>query len=509
MGKQDNLKDYLIDLYEGIVSKKPNASRNPQNFRAEIESIVTGSGGDIDLTEIDALIGDGVCNSTGGGTGGGSGGGSTPVKMKDVNFYDYDGTLLHSYTVAEAQALTELPPLPTQEGLICQGWNYDLETIKSYNRAVDVGATYITDDGTTRIYITLQEGRTSPVLGVRVKGTVTVDWGDGTTPDVLTGTSTSTVQWTPNHNYASAGDYVIKLTVDGEMVLCGDSSAGSSILNVANSYDLRRFAYLSAVQKIEIGSGISIIYNYCFYALRSLKSVTIPVEITYIYANAFATCDSLKSIVIPKGIGSIENSVFSECLSLTNVILPDSLVQIGASSFYKCASLSHITIPSNVLTLKDSSFAECSSLSDVIIPDSVVSMGKYVFSNCRAFDSIVIPKGITQIPDYFIQQSYNLSRVIIPNGVISIGTDAFKSCQSLANTIVPNSVTSINNGAFATCSGMRYHDFSSHTSIPTLKSAFAFGGFPVDCEIRVPATLYDEWIAATNWSSLADNIVAV
>lgn len=43
MSKQDNLKDYLADLYQGIASKKPGASKNPQDFRREIESIVTGS----------------------------------------------------------------------------------------------------------------------------------------------------------------------------------------------------------------------------------------------------------------------------------------------------------------------------------------------------------------------------------------------------------------------------------------------------------------------------------
>ncbi len=41
MSKQNNLKDFLTDLYEGIAVKKPDASRNPQNFRKEIESIVT------------------------------------------------------------------------------------------------------------------------------------------------------------------------------------------------------------------------------------------------------------------------------------------------------------------------------------------------------------------------------------------------------------------------------------------------------------------------------------
>ena len=61
MSKENNLKDYLTDLYEGIASKKPGASRNPQDFRQEIESIEGGgSGGDVDLTEINTLIGDGA-----------------------------------------------------------------------------------------------------------------------------------------------------------------------------------------------------------------------------------------------------------------------------------------------------------------------------------------------------------------------------------------------------------------------------------------------------------------
>lgn len=42
MAKTNNLKDFLVDLYEGISSKKPNASRNPQDFRSEIESISGG-----------------------------------------------------------------------------------------------------------------------------------------------------------------------------------------------------------------------------------------------------------------------------------------------------------------------------------------------------------------------------------------------------------------------------------------------------------------------------------
>ena len=71
-----------------------------------------------------------------------SGGGGTPVSVeeKDVNFYDYDGTRLYSYTLAEVQALTELPELPSHDGLICQGWNWTLADIKAENKETDVGA---------------------------------------------------------------------------------------------------------------------------------------------------------------------------------------------------------------------------------------------------------------------------------------------------------------------------------------------------------------------------------
>lgn len=56
-----------------------------------------------------------------------AGGSSTPVSANDVTFYDYDGTVVASYSLAEAQALTALPDGPTHEGLIFQGWNYTLE----------------------------------------------------------------------------------------------------------------------------------------------------------------------------------------------------------------------------------------------------------------------------------------------------------------------------------------------------------------------------------------------
>jgi hypothetical protein len=45
------------------------------------------------------------------------------LEEKDVNFYDYDGTLLYSYTKEECLELEELPSNPSHNGLVAQGWN--------------------------------------------------------------------------------------------------------------------------------------------------------------------------------------------------------------------------------------------------------------------------------------------------------------------------------------------------------------------------------------------------
>lgn len=219
-------------------------------------------------------------------------GGSAAGTPGDITFYDYDGTVVTSWTLAELATKTALPDYPSHDRLVCQGWNWSLADLKTTNRKMNVGATYITDDGKTRIYIRLEEGRTSPMLGVCPNGTVTVDWGDGTTPDTLTGTSTTTVKWTPNHAYSAPGEYVIKLTVDGTMGFYGSSSSNqySAILRYSSDSDTRNYVYQNSVQKIEIGSNVTSISNYAFSYCYSLASITIPDSVTSISDYAFSYC---------------------------------------------------------------------------------------------------------------------------------------------------------------------------------------------------------------------------
>ena len=265
-------------------------------------------------------------------------GGSSTVTTGDVNFYDYDGTLVVSYSLSEAQSLTTLPDGPTHEGLTFQGWNYTLEKVKAFTRPMNVGAIYTTNDGKTRIYITLGEGRTSPLLGCCPNGTVIVDWGDGTTPDTLTGTSISVIQYTPIHNYTSPGNYVISLTVNGTCGFLGGSTSNDYcyLLKYSTTADTRNIYYQNAITKIEFGDSVTTIGNNAFYNCYSLTNLTIPDSVTTIGMYAFSSCYSLTNLTIPDSVASIGKYTFNNCYSLASLTIPDSVTTIGNNAFYNC-----------------------------------------------------------------------------------------------------------------------------------------------------------------------------
>jgi hypothetical protein len=362
-----------------------------------------------------------------------AGGGAVSVSPKDVNFYDYDGTLLYSYTVEEAQALTELPELPTQKGLICQGWNWTLDEIKAQNGAVDVGAVYITDDGKTRIYIRIPiESRLTVPLHFSQSedNGVTIDWGDGSAKETLAGTAVQT-----SHTYASIGDYVISLDVADTCILKTPVYPRSSSLLSTS------IPYLNMLYRFECGKNIKF------------------------DSYGFHNCFSLKNITISNGA--------------VDGLSPTYL-------FHSCYSLLFATIPKGVTNLNSYTFGKCYSLKVVSLPNTVTVMQANIFDN-----------------------SYALARAIIPSGVTSLGGNLFTSCYSLLSGIIPKSVTNIPASCFSQCKVCGLYDFTRHTSVPTLANTNAFTAIPSDCQIRVPASLYDEWVAATNWSTYASNIVAV
>lgn len=142
-----------------------------------------------------------------------------PVEAEenDVNFYDYDGFRVASFTIAEAKALTQaeydaiLPP--THEGLTFQEWNWTLEDIVAYQRKyIDIGANYVTTD--EKIHLKINIFGTSIGIGFSTNSqTITIEWGDGTN-DSHFYASGSDVLYTFEHTYSQIGEYVLLISND-------------------------------------------------------------------------------------------------------------------------------------------------------------------------------------------------------------------------------------------------------------------------------------------------------
>ena len=309
----------------------------------------------------------------------GGGGSGASANWKDVTFIDYDGSVLYSYSLAEAQALTELPALPSHEGLVCQGWNWTLEAIKALNRPVTVGAMYITDDGATRLHIRIATvGRmTVPLyIGQTVANGVSIDWGDGSTTKTLSGTGNVNT----SHTYAEPGDYVISLMPQGGCKL--SFGYGSSSYCVIGSTATNGIVYCNMLQDVSIGKNVTSIGNNAFQNCYSLASITIPTGITSIGNNAFQNCYSLASITISTGVTSIGNSTFSGCTSLASITISTGVTSIGNSTFSGCISLASVTIPTGITSISNNALQNCRSLASITIPTGVTYIGNNAFYSC-------------------------------------------------------------------------------------------------------------------------------
>ena len=450
-----------------------------------------------------------------------------------VKFIDYDGTILHSYSVSDFMALTTMPANPTHSGLTSQGWNWSLADAKLYltdypEAELTIGQMYITDDGKTRLYVHFEEGRLHPYLGICPNGTIVVDWGDNSATSTLTGTSLATVQHA-DHEYASAGDYIITLTVSsGSFAFYGVNNT-SHILkkDTSTTANIHR-VYTNCLQKVEIGTSASIgdyAFNYCysltnitipdtvtsigtyaFYFCYSLASITIPNTVTSIETYVFYGCYSLASITIPNTVTSIGTNAFYNCYSLVSVTIPGTVTSIGSGAFYNCYSLDSVTILDGVTSIGTNAFVSCYSLTSITIPDTMTSIGNGAFNGCRSLASIIIPGTVTSIEDSAFYNCFSLDSVTILDGVTNIGNGAFYSCYSLASITIPDTVTNIKANAFSYCYGMAEYHFLS-TTPPTLASTNVFYNIQSDCVIYVPQESLSAYKTASNWSTYASYMV--
>ena len=268
-----------------------------------------------------------------------TGGGS--VEKKDVNFYDWDGTLLFGYSVEEVQAMTSLPAPDTSPNY--QSVDHDLLTFQKWTRNL-----------------------------------------------------TNIKTWVQNHSNQSLGVGAIYTTADGQN---HDHRNNPRLTNAKSIYMQKRgvtsigteaFYNCYSLTVINIPDGVTSIGTDAFRNCYSLTAVNIPDGVTSIGANTFYNCYSLTAVNIPDGVTSIGTNTFYNCYSLTAVNIPDGVTSIGGSAFRNCYSLTAVNIPNRVTSIGANAFYSCYSLTAVNIPNRVTSIGTNAFQSCRELYDVVI-----------------------------------------------------------------------------------------------------------------------
>ena len=423
-------------------------------------------------------------------------GGGT-VEEKDVNFYDYDGTLVASYDASEVAGLTDLPNGPDHSTdevpLTFDEWNWTLAEIKSYVTSypgymVNVGANYHTTDGKIHLFFQITGDYNENAVEFTINDTGTVDWGDDSAVESITSGTAVT------HIYEDAGIYHCIITSTAKDLICGhnfDSKASYT------SKVIR--AYLPITMTSAQG------YTVQFTKCVNLKHISIPKTLTMDSSSNFKCCRSLQCFVIPRG-SFLTQGCFQDCTGLKYALLPGDNVSVTTDVFNNCFSLYRITTASsaNSAYFGSTAFSFCYSLQKVVIPNGCTQIYSGVFTNCYSLEEIILPNTITtNLPSSEFYNCYCLKKVVLPSSITELAVSLFENCFSLQEITIPSGVTNIKANAFKNNYSLSTIILEP-TSPPTLNATFNTNYLK---KIYVPYSadhsILTTYQNASNWSDYA------
>ena len=253
---------------------------------------------------------------------------------------------------------------------------------------------------------------------------------------------------------------------------------------------------LAGLQKVNLPSGLEVIFASAFQNCTGLSSLTLPGTVFYIYPDAFSGCTGLQELTLPSRLSTLNKGAFANCSSLHSVSyyssnpatlnsntftgLPDDCVlyiPYGMEETYAAKGWTSDVFKGGVVA---ETVFEYMGFTYRVTGDSSVEVIGY---NGDATD-VVVPESATHYLGTFI--SYT---------VTGLAEGAFENKSTLTSITLPSTITSIGDRAFAGCSGLTAVNVGM-TTAPSVTASVFTGIVKANCKLYVPqgtASAYSSW----------------
>ncbi len=445
----------------------------------------------------------------------------TETKAGQLNLYDAQGTLLHSYEADDcdyededsvrtwtisrqfAQEGTQVIRFEaiSGAGLTSEIYECSVEVTCCQVLSASFEAAEIMQGSTACAVVTTTQG--VDTLAMLSGSKLLASWDADTCSAVSDGVRV----WNVSHIFDQAGEYSLsfmaKNAVNGyyTTAAAADLTVKSPFV-VANGV-LTGYLGTDTVIVIPDDLGITEIGSSVFYGCETMTSVSIPEGVKKIGNAAFQGPNSLTSVTIPEGVEEIGAYAFSECSDLTEISLPASLKTIGSYAFAYSDNLKEIRIPAGVTAISDYAFADCYALKSVSMAGNVETIGRNAFDHCVSLETVEIPDSVTTIGSYAFYCCNALKSVRLPAALTTVsGEGAFHNCTALETVEIPDGVKLIGVCMFTGCTSL---DSISLPSSVTHIGALAFQGCPLET-IEIPSGVKRIGVAAFGYSSVLKTV---
>lgn len=182
---------------------------------------------------------------------------------------------------------------------------------------------------------------------------------------------------------------------------------------------------------------------------KKLVVIEVVGNVSIIPQWSFAIVPTLKVVKLSPNVKILDENAFFSCKKLSKINL-NNVESIGENCF-KFSALEDVNL-SKAKRIKDFAFSHCPYLKNIKFSESLKTIGEFAFSGDSSLVTCYIPSG--EIGASAFMGCSHLEQITLGK-VVSIGNAAFLDCNSLSSLVIPSSVKSIGNEAFAGCTNLR------------------------------------------------------